>query len=92
MSSSVFQIRAAQFSKYELLSFPNMSEEQLLGRLSVCELRLSVQQSHVPGQVWENSGQLQDVSQTKYIYKNIIFSNGWPVEKNRQFTKYEKIL
>merc|ERR1711953_52106 len=30
------------------------------GRLSVCELRLSVQQSYVPGQVWENSGQLQD--------------------------------
>merc|ERR1712209_220424 len=30
------------------------------GGLSVCELRLSVQQSHVPGQVWENSGQLQD--------------------------------
>merc|ERR1712038_1760307 len=30
------------------------------GRLSVCELRLSVQQSYVPGQVWENSGQLQE--------------------------------
>merc|ERR1711963_1295743 len=33
------------------------------GGLSVCELRLSVQQSHVPGQVWENSGELQDCRQ-----------------------------
>ena len=45
-----------------------MSEEQLAGRLSVCELRLSVQQSHVPGLKLKRVVLIQDSEDEKYIW------------------------